>query len=303
MLSTKYGIALEKVSDLELEIYPTENHDYLAWVGTLLDETIPGQPFVYQVVMDDYDGSIILQCDIDGFGAVDRQEKLRKRHKLRESTSEVEDIDSSLCNSCLEYNPAVAWNYGEAVECEVQTLYLNNEGKTSLCVSGLDANGTTWFAPGPVAQYYWRGTYNCFGNDWCTFSPLPDCPDALSDVQYNAVYYFQYLQENLGIMGGLSKDAANPVPVTGKAHYEWEYCNAFYFSVDHTVHFGDCNCELWGPLVSTDVVVHEVSLFHYSWKLRVFLYHIMPHRYISSKKREFENTFVLSDHTRPYSRK
>lgn len=260
-LSNKYGVAHDKVSDLELEIYPAENQDYLAWIGTLLVETTPGQPFVYHVVMDDDDGSIILQCDIDGFGSVQRQEKLQNRQRRLQDTDGTTPVDTSMCTSCSEQNPTINWNYNEIVECEVQTLYLNNTGRTSLCISGTDADGNTRFGPGPVDQYFWEGTYNCFGQPWCTFSPVPDCPDALSDVQFNAVYYLQYLQQNLGMMGGLSKDAKNPIPVTGKAHYEWEFCNAFYTPADHTVHFGDCDCELWSPLVSTDVVVHEVSQF------------------------------------------
>ena len=49
---------------------------------------------------------------------------------------------------------------------------------------------------------------------------MPDCPDAISDVQWGAVNYLQYLQEHLGLMGGLVKDADNPVPVVGRVHYE-----------------------------------------------------------------------------------
>ena len=262
MLAQRYGVPIDKISELQLEIYPTEDRDYRAWVGTLLVETTPGEPHVYQVVMDDDDGSIILQCEIAGFGSVERQEQLRKRQRRLQDNDNT-PVDDSMCASCSEPGNVINWHYDDVVECEVQTLYLNNTGRKSLCISGTDKDGNARVGPGRIPQYFWNGTYNCNGQPWCTFSPVPDCPDALSDVQFNAIYFFQYLQENLGMMGGLSKDANNPISVVGKAHYEWEFCNAFYAPGEHTVHFGDCDCELWSPLVSTDVVVHEVRRFNY----------------------------------------
>ena len=267
-IAERYDILPEKVTELNLEVYPALDRDYLTWIATVLVESIPGEPRVYQVIIDDDNGDLILQCEIAGIHSLDQRKHTKARiRNLRENG--IFRVDGSMCNSCSRRAIDVNWNYGEAVECNVQTLYLDNtattvignstSGQTTLCITGTNTDGTSVVGPGEIPQYFWRGTLNCFGQSWCSFAPIPDCPDAVNDVQFNAIHYLEYLQTNLGIMGGLGMDAGNPIYVQGKTHFEWEYCNAFYLPGEHTVYFGDCNCEKWGPLVSTDVVAHEVS--------------------------------------------
>lgn len=89
---------------------------------------------------------------------------------------------------------------------------------------------------------------------------MPECQDSIHDIQWGAINFLQYMKEHHGMMGGLVKDGDNPKPVIGKAHFDNRFCNAFFSPGENTVTFGDCDCELFTPMVSTDVVVHEVRL-------------------------------------------
>lgn len=263
MVAELYDIAEDKVTTLTLEVYPTEDQDYLAWIATVLVETVPSEPQLYQVVVDDATGTIILQCDIAGFHEkaekADRVRKLRRR--LQEEDDNSEPLDASLCTSCAAQFQGIVWDitHGENVECNASTLYMNNEDRKTLCISGKDSKNITYLAPGRVADLFWEGTNNCNSRTACSMSPVPGCNDAIYDIQWGAVNFLQYAQDHLGVMGGLVKDANNPKPVIGRAHYEMQFCNAFYTPGEYTVTFGDCDCELFSPLVSTDVVVHEVG--------------------------------------------
>ncbi|CAB9513253.1 Extracellular elastase [Seminavis robusta] len=259
MVAGLFGVPEYRVTTLALEIFPTENQDYRAWIGTVWDESIPGEPQLYQVVVDDETDEIILKCDIAG--AVEKQEKLQRKAEIRHRYLQGagSQLDASKCDSCATIEPGIAWNPDQTVECDVETLYLNNDGRKTLCITGTDGSGNQRVAPGPIFQYHWHGTLNCNSGKSCSVSEVPNCADALSDVQWGAVNYFQYLQEHLGLMGGLTKEAENPIPVVGRVHYEEDYCNAFYVPGDRTVTFGDCDCDIFYPLVSTDVVVHELT--------------------------------------------
>jgi len=256
-LARIYGVSTDHITEIKLEVYPTTKRDYRAWIATVFVDTVPGEPHVYHVVMDDDDEEIIFQCEMAGFHANEKRDKKLRRRRAQDRAS-LCSIDCA--KQALLTALDISWNPDHIVECEVQTIYLNNDGRKSLCISGTDSTGAVYYSPGQIPQYFWNGTLNCGGRNWCSsFYPVPDCPDPVSDVQFGAVNYMRYLQENLGIMGGLSKDADNPVYVLGTAHYNTNYCNAFYLPGTHTVYFGDCDCEQWTPMVSTDVVVHEVG--------------------------------------------
>jgi hypothetical protein len=221
-------------------------------------DTILGEPHVYHVVVDDETNEILLQCEIGGFGERGRNEKSQKR-----ATNDQPDfrsrLDASACEPCSAYGGNIAWHVDEIVECDAHTLYLNNTGRQTRCTNGTDSQGNQIVGPGPIPELHWDGTFNCNSMTTCQASPMPMCSDAISDVQWGAINYLLYIRKHLGIMGGLVKDARNPVPLMARVHYDYLFCNAFYLPGEYTVYFGDCTCDLFYPLVSTDVVVHEVS--------------------------------------------
>ena len=66
-----------------------------------------------------------------------------------------------------------------------------------------------------------------------------------------------YLRDTLNVLGGFSLDAFNPRPVKAMAHFDFEYCNAFFSAGSvgkDVVAFGDCRCDVATPLVSLDIV-------------------------------------------------
>jgi zinc metalloprotease ZmpA len=69
----------------------------------------------------------------------------------------------------------------------------------------------------------------------------------------------EFMQEYLGVMGGLKVDAASPIPTNAFVHYSEAYCNAFFTAQTNAVYFGDCDCENWSPLTSLDVAAHEFA--------------------------------------------
>ena len=115
------------------------------------------------------------------------------------------------------------------------------------------------YGAGPVPDLYWEGTQDCKSTtDECHTTILPECSDAISDVQYGAIKTLQYFQDYLGVMGGLA-ESGDPVPIKAKVHYNKDYCNAFYRYSASTVFFGDCDCNFWTPLTTIDIIAHEVS--------------------------------------------
>jgi Thermolysin metallopeptidase, catalytic domain len=253
-----YGVAREKVTTLSLEIYATAHMDYRAWIGTVLVDIIPGEPHVYQVVVNDETDEILFQCEIGGFRVRERKEKSQRQAKSDQPDFRSR-VNASACESCSAFGGNIAWQVDQIVECDAQTLYLNNTGRKTLCINGTDSQGNHVVGPGPIPELHWNGTLNCNSMTTCQASPMPNCADAISDVQWGVVNYLQYIRKRLGIMGGLVKDAENPLPLVAMVHYDYLFCNAFYLPGEYTVYFGDCDCDVLYPLVSTDVVVHEVS--------------------------------------------
>jgi hypothetical protein len=268
-MAARYSVSLDKVSSMELEVYPTIQGDYLAWIGTVLVEHTAGDPHLYQIFVNDVDLSLILQCEIGGLSER-RQNMLRQKGEIHRR---IQGEEKSKCQVCAEDGTDIVWS-SNVTECEVQTLYLSNEKRKTLCVVGEKGhNKTIVYGPGIIPQYSWGGVYHCKSTTSCTFSPIPQCQDAINDIQWGAINFQKYLQKHLRVMGGLVKDRFNPVFPRAFAHYDIKFCNAFYNPNDNIVAFGDCDCEKWNPLVSTDVVVHEIThgLTSHSSKLMYFL--------------------------------
>ena len=131
------------------------------------------------------------------------------------------------CESTSSPDP-VFWSAVEE-SCPIHTLYLDDTGRTTTCVVGEDFNTKEKvLGPGPVNSLHWSGALDCVGSTVCSLVPLPSSRDALSDAQFGGLKTMQFLREKLGLMGGLSEDVNNPVPVKALVHYQEKYCNAFY---------------------------------------------------------------------------
>ena len=69
----------------------------------------------------------------------------------------------------------------------------------------------------------------------------------------------KFMQEYLGVQGGLKVSATTPRTTAAFVHFAESYCNAFFTTQTNAVYFGDCDCQFWGPLTSMDVAAHELA--------------------------------------------
>ena len=274
MIAERLGVALDAVGDPALELFISTGGDFLSYRSYVIVES-QGSADLVEIVVDAHDLSILSQCNLNE-PSISTAE--RRQRSLRSTTSEQEtslasqsmDVGNDYhnhhrklfsCESCATSVP-VTWSRDTAT-CTLSSLYLDDTERTTICTVGTNQNDNSpVVGPGPVADLYWKGTLNCGGNDGTTCNAviLPDCRDALSDVQFGGIAALQFLRDHLGFQGGIDIDANSPVSVKAYAHYLNQYCNAFYNPSTNSVYFGDCNCHTWSPLASLDIVGHE--LFH-----------------------------------------
>ncbi|CAB9510123.1 Neutral protease [Seminavis robusta] len=163
------------------------------------------------------------------------------------------------CGSCAPDSKDVTWS-SNYTSCQINSLYLNDTGRETTCLIGTNSLGETVLGAGPVPELHWEGTQDCKSTTKeCQTTILPECSDAISDVQYGAIKTLTYFQDYLGVMGGLQESADDAVPIKANVHYNKRYCNAFYRYSANTVFFGDCDCSYWTPLTSIDIIAHEMS--------------------------------------------
>ena len=83
MVANLYQVIEEKVTTLEMEIYPTKDQDYRAWIGTVLLDTTE-EPRLSQVVVDDESAIrdmiqfALRRAGMDVSGAADAREALNR---------------------------------------------------------------------------------------------------------------------------------------------------------------------------------------------------------------------------------
>ena len=246
------GIDRLKVGDPELELFISTGGDFLAYRSYCLVEKGSSTDLL-EIVIDAHDLTILSRCSL----ARDASKAFQQR---RLGSDQKQRNLQFNCESCANHSHPIIWT-GGTTSCRISSLYLDNTQQSTTCTEGVNLNGyTDAVGPGPVEELWWTGTLDCNSGTVCTAVELPTCRDAISDIQFAGVEALKLLQEELGVMGGLSADPNSPVPVKAYAHYEDRYCNAFYSPATNSVYFGDCNCHTWAPLVALDIVGHE--LFH-----------------------------------------
>ena len=258
----EFDVSATAVGTLTLRVFVATSGDYLAYFTDVLVEKEDDVRY-YHVIVDAHSLEFLSICSL-----VDSSPGRSKRGQgpgryLRQEDARVQPNISPTginCASCASDSEGISWGSKNSF-CPINSLYLNDTGKQTICLEGTDENGQTVYGAGAVPELHWNGTNDCKSTtDQCRPVVLPECSDAISDVQFAAIKTLQYFQEYLGVMGGLSAGADNPVPIQANVHYNHLYCNAFYrFSVN-TVFFGDCDCSYWTPMTSIDIVAHEVSL-------------------------------------------
>ena len=254
-----FGADADGVGALSLEVYVATDRDYLAYFTDVLVERDDSMRY-YTVIVDAHSSAILSICNMLGFPqAQDQQPVQRYLRNLQQETTTV-SVNGINCGSCAGDSGDITWS-NEYSSCPINTLYLNDEGRETTCLIGKTEDGKSVFGAGPVPSLYWEGTQDCKSTtSQCQTTVLPECSDAISDVQYGAIKTLTYFQEYLGIMGGLRLSSSDPVPIKANVHYSRSYCNAFYRFSSNTVFFGDCDCSYWTPLTSIDIVAHEVRM-------------------------------------------
>lgn len=266
-------VDLETVGNPLLQVFISTGGDFLTYRSHVLVEK-DGSADLIEIVVDAHDLSILSRCVLNE--ASEATAERRQRRSLRANAAVEQETaltgrehDHTItnqrelfnCESCATTTP-VTWS-ADTTPCTLSSLYLDDTERSTICSVGTNQNdNSAVVGPGPVADLFWRGTLNCGGLDGttCTSVVLPDCRDALSDVQFGGITALQYLRDHLGFQGGIHASANEPVAMKAYAHYLKQYCNAFYNPSTNSVYFGDCNCHTWSPLVSLDIVGHE--LFH-----------------------------------------
>ena len=297
-IAVHFGVKVEDVgSNLSLEIYPTVDGDYLAFIGDVLIEkqhqTGGGSTQLFEVVVDAKDMTVISQCLVGGFNerilslsssstttttTTANHSNFRSlrtnsvvggapTHSGKTFDTEKHAINIS-CGRCAQsLYDEIIWSTEDGnggISCPLQSIYLSNTNKTVPCISGVDREGRQVFGPGPIHSSFWAGTYNCHSTTSvasCRLTPFPEgCNDAINDVQYVAARTMQFLENHLGV---LSEDVLirDPKPIKAYVHYGTEYCNAMFRGREGTLYFGDCDCQGAGAMASLDIIAHEISHF------------------------------------------
>ena len=273
-LAFKYQTPIESVGHLSQIIFPSqEEGDFLCYRSEVWVSS-DGDVQLYDVFISAHDLRIIQSC------RKTNRQRISRRN-LRQQEQEHRRLD--ICNSCAS-QATVTWT-GEEVDCPINSLYLNDDGRTATCLKGT-VNGREVLGPGTVAGLHYGGTYDCNSSEEiCNANELPTgCSDAISDVHYGMLKSLEFNQKYLGIMGGMKVSGSNPQVFSSFVHFGNRYCNAFFTTQTNSLYFGDCDCNTWGPLTSIDVAAHELAhgasysvfCFDCFWALKCF-YHILWH--------------------------
>ena len=225
-----FGITTRDVADVQpnLQIYISTEGDMLTYfVDDVLIPLPNSTAGMYRVIVDSTEPTILSVCtyvDPQSGLAVERRRRTRGQPSLPTQSRELQNTCSSCAN---QYSISLADLNGE-ISCPINSLYLDDTGKTTTCNSAFVSGAGFINVAGPVASLFFEGTYDCrntFGP--CVLTELPTCPDAISDIQFVCIQTLQYLRSNLNILGGLRPEATNPVPLLAFAHWRPSYCNAF----------------------------------------------------------------------------
>lgn len=250
-IATSLNIDKNAVGDPALEVFVSTGGDFLAYRSYSIVENSETTDLV-ELVVDAHTGNVLSRCSLAG----DTSGSYRQR-MLRSSGSDHERQLFN-CKSCADQTAPVVWT-GPTTSCSLNSLYLDDTVQETLCYKGINLNDNTKVVgPGPVDAIHWDGTLDCNGGTDCSPVVLPTCRDAISDIQFAGVTSFMYLRNHLGIRGGLNRDGGRPIRMKAYAHYQDNYCNAFYSPSSDSVYFGDCNCHTWSPLAAVDIVGHEI---------------------------------------------
>lgn len=251
----------DKIGDLKLTIFPSYERGDLLAHRTEVWTSHHGDQQLYDVFISAVTGEIFSICQKVNRA---RQGRLARRLRKREladtgSTFDASGTKSEMCGSCASQD-LVTWTTTE-VECSINSLYLNDEGRTTTCLEGTTSAGEQVVGPGIVSSLNYFGTYDCNqGESGCNANGLPtNCADALSDVHYGVTETMKFMQDYLGVMGGLNVDAGDPIKTASFVHFSNAYCNAFFTTQTNSLYFGDCDCQFWTPLTSLDVSAHELA--------------------------------------------
>lgn len=266
-----FGASEESIGELSLEVFAATDADHLAFFTDVLIAKDDYMKY-FSVVIDAHSLDLLSICNLVGpiSNDIERSQNVvasgkgkgkgkgpgSRRYLRKDPPVSVNGIS---CGSCVPDTKYVTWSSTHS-SCPINSLYLNDTGRTTTCLVGTSSAGETVYGAGPVPELHWDGTEDCQStSDQCQTTILPECSDAISDVQFGALKTLEYFQEYLGVMGGLSGNGDDPVPIKAKVHYRQQYCNAFYRYSANTVFFGDCDCSFWTPLTSIDIIAHEVS--------------------------------------------
>lgn len=272
-IAERYTIAQDKMGALDLILFPSTVGDFLSYKTEVM-VVQPGDIQLYDVIVSAHTLDFLSICK-----KTRAHNQRIERHRellLRGGTKDNNNIQQSAnsrrlreqlnCQSCATLTSThsdgeeIEWSE-EEISCPINSLYLNDTGRTTTCVKGIAPDGQEVFGPGTVAKLFYDGTYDCMGSDTrCVANPFPtNCSDAISDIHYGVTETLRYYQRHLGVMGGLRVNANNPLRFISLAHYSTNYCNAFFTTQTNNLYFGDCDCNLWTPLTSLDVAAHELT--------------------------------------------
>lgn len=269
-LAETFFTPADSVGTLSLIIFPSvERGDVLCYRSEVWVSK-NGEVQLYDVFISAHNLEIIQSCR-----KTNAQRNGISRRNLRQQENQNYDLDQdhrelNICRSCAS-QATVTWT-GEEVDCPINSLYLNDSGRTATCLKG-KVNGRDVLGPGTVAALHYGGTYDCNSSEEiCNANELPTgCSDALSDVHYGMVKALEFNQDYLGIMGGLKISGSSPQSFSSFVHFGNRYCNAFFTTQTNSLYFGDCDCSMWGPLTSIDVAAHELAHGTYT-----VLYYVVP---------------------------
>lgn len=258
-LATEFHTTNDKIGSLELTIFPSYQHgdilSYRAEVWVSEDDDIS----LYDVFIGAHDLGLVSTCSKINKQRQKRIRNLRKNRELQNNFNGA--VAASMCGSCADQS-LVKWTTTET-ECDINSLYINDEGRTTTCLIGNLNNGAgkQVLGPGIVSSLHYYGTYDCNSREsGCNANTIPlGCSDAISDVHYGVTETMKFMQDRLGVMGGLAVAAGNPIKTASFVHFGNAYCNAFFTTQTNSLYFGDCDCEFWTPLTSIDVAAHELA--------------------------------------------
>jgi Zn-dependent metalloprotease len=105
-------------------------------------------------------------------------------------------------------------------------------------------------APGIVGGYQAAGQASDAGHDF-----IYDCNEAEFE-EVMVYYHIDTTQRAIQALGFTGASAILDEPIPAHAHYMAE-CNAFYFTIDTGLHFGDCGVNIHDTGEDGDVIIHE----------------------------------------------